>query len=155
MSRLGQQQRAVLALLKNRPCESGDDGWLIRIAQSKELVLLREIARWWRQYQVMGQCRFTAALLKRTRQFESAVNHHFETSATSPYMEEMARGFLKAFGGNADGLLQRVALTELGLIEPRQGLCVKVDWDRHPDQVFAALESGSEIPPHDDQYDFP
>jgi len=154
MSRLATQQRAVLAMLKNRPCDASGDDWLMLISQSRELVMLREIARWWRQYQVAGQCRFTTLLLKRTGRFEEAINRYFEADCTSPYMEEMARGFLKTLGAHGDELLRQVARTELGLIEAKQGRRTDVDWDRHPDMVFAALDNNTEMPSRDEHYDY-
>jgi hypothetical protein len=154
MSRLAHQQRAVLALLKSRSFDLSGDDWLKRISQSKELVMLREIARWWRQYQVTAQCRFTALLLKRTGRFEESVNQFFEESATSPFIEEMARGFLKTLSTRGEPLVREVAQTELGLMDVRQDRRTEVDWDRHPDMVFAALETGAELPERDEEYEY-
>jgi hypothetical protein len=154
MSRLAEQQRGALALMKNRPFDASGDNWLMLISQSKELVMLREIARWWRQYQVASLCRFTTLLLKRSGRFEETISQYFEQELTSPYIEEMARGFLRTLGAHGDELLSLVARTELALIDAKQGRRTDLDWDRHPDMVFAALESGGEMPARDDAFDY-
>ena len=154
MSRLAEQQQALLALIKNKPLNGCQDEWVTRISHSPELEMMREIARWWRRYQVSAQCRFTARLLKRSGLFEDAVNRYFEQTATSPFIEELARGFLSSFAGHTVGLAQSVALTELAMLNVASGEKAFVHWDRNPDSVFSALEKGTPLPDKDDEFDY-
>jgi hypothetical protein len=154
MSRLAEQQRALLALIKNKPVEGCDDEWVTRIKHSRELVMMREIARWWRQYQVSAQCRFTARLLKRKGMFEEAVNRYFEEGGSSAFIEETARGFLRSLVGGRDGMLRSVAMTELGMLGAKEGLRTVVSWDENPDLVFAALQHGTELPEMDQEFEY-
>jgi hypothetical protein len=154
MPKLATQQRAILALLKNKPVDDSNDAWVQQVSQSLELAMLREIARWWRQYQVSAQCMFTARMLKRSGTFEETVNGYFEQNATSPFIEEMARDFLRTVSAGHGGLLASIAATELGLLNAKDGKRTEVEWDRNPDLVFAALDQGTDLPGADDEFSY-
>jgi len=61
MTQLEQQQRGLLNLIKNRGLPT-DDVYLRQIAGSRELAMVREIAVWWRAFQIEDQCHFTSRL---------------------------------------------------------------------------------------------
>src|SRR3954447_482105 len=72
MSSLEQRQRGLLDLMKGRggaPC----DPYLQRIANSRELTMLRKIAHWWNEVSLAAQCRLTARLLKKLGCFDAVV----------------------------------------------------------------------------------
>ena len=91
MTHLERQQRGLLNLIKNRGV-SPDDPYLVHVAGSRELALVREIAVWWRAFQIEGQCRFTSRLLKRYQCFDTVVANYFNNNSTSPFS-----GFIRSF----------------------------------------------------------
>ena len=59
MTQLERQQRGLLDLIKNRGVPP-EDPYLRQVANSRELEMVREIAIWWRAFQIEDQCRFTS-----------------------------------------------------------------------------------------------
>ena len=147
MTQLELQQRGLLDLLKKRGSPP-DDPYLRHVQVSRELQVVREIAIWWRTFQLQVQCRFTARLLKRLGSFDAAVVAYFDNNATSPFAEELSRGFLSFLRSHDDLLVSTVAQFEHALLQARAGLPgqFEIVWDRHPDQLFLALEKGCELP---------
>ncbi len=147
MTGLELQQRGLLALIKGRGAPPGDP-YLQRMAGSRELAMIREIALWWRTFQLEAQCRFTSRLLKRLGTFPSLVAAYFDKNATSPFVEELSLGFLRTLRTHDDPLVRAVSQFELGFLQARSGgdESFEILWDRHPDLVFLALEKGSELP---------
>jgi hypothetical protein len=146
MTGLELQQRGLLALLKGR--SSPDDPYLQRVAGSRELAMVREIAIWWRAFQIEVQCRFTSRLLKRLGSFSPLVTAYFDNHATSSFAEELGPGFLETLRMDGDPLIRLVSQFEYGFLRARSGSNESFEtlWDRHPDLVFLALENGSELP---------
>jgi hypothetical protein len=147
MTGLERQQRGLLALLKGRDCPA-DDPYLQQIAGSRQLGMLREIAIWWRAYQIEVQCHFTSRLLKRLGSFDLLVSAYFDNHATSPFVEELSLGFLESLRMHDDSLVRVVSQFEYGFLKVRSGSneFFETLWDRNPDLVFLALESGSALP---------
>jgi hypothetical protein len=147
MTRLELQQRGLLDLVKNRGA-TPDDPYLRRVADSRGLAMVREIALWWRAFQLEGQCRFTSRLLKRMACFDALIAGYFNNNATSPFIEELSRDFLTSLRVHDDGLIRAVSQFEYAFLEVRAGSAgtFEIVWDRHPDLVFLALENGSELP---------
>jgi hypothetical protein len=141
-------QRGLLDLVKNRGgCP--DDAYLRRVAASPALGMLREIAVWWRAFVLEAQCRFTSRLLKRLGCFDESVASYFNDRPTSPFAEELSEDFLLTLATHDDGLVRAVSQFERAFLRARAGsaeIC-EVQWDRHPDLVFAALDNGAELPP--------
>ena len=118
MSGLAQQQRAVLSLLKNRTCELPEDEWLSRISQSRELMMLREIARWWRQYQVGSQCRFMTRLLKQSGQSAPKSQPILEVNPEHALLKRLGgEAGDERFGDLANILFDQATLAEGGQLE--------------------------------------
>jgi hypothetical protein len=147
MTHLERQQRGLLNLIKNRGVPP-DDPYLVHVAGSRELALVREIAVWWRAFQIEGQCRFTSRLLKRYQCFDTVVANYFNNNSTSPFIEELSPDFLSSLGDHGDSLIRAVSQFEFALLKVRAGSAehFEVDWDRNPDRVLLALEEASEIP---------
>jgi hypothetical protein len=150
MNSLERQQRGLLDLIKSRGAPP-DDAYLAQVAHSPGLVMVREIALWWRAMQLNVQCRFTSRLLKRTNRFDAAVAAYFNAHTTSSFVEELSRDFLRTLQTDADVLVAATARFEYALMEARAGSSesFEICWDRDPDNVILALEQRSAIPPPD------
>ena len=148
---LERQQLAVLALIKRRPVDLGGDPWLEQLASSRELDLVREIALWWRRFQIESLCRYTSRLLKRLGCFEREVEKYFEANATSPFIEQIAPAFLESLRAHPDPLLRSVAQFELACIRLREPSPqrFRIVWDRDPNLALAALDSFALLPAPD------
>jgi hypothetical protein len=147
MTGLERQQRGLLALLKGRDCPA-DDPYLQLVAGSRQLGMVREIAIWWRVFQLEVQCHFTSRLLRRLGSFDRLVAAYFDSHATSPFVEELSQGFLESLRTHDDSLVRVVSQFEYGFLKVRGGSNEHFEtlWDRHPDLVFLALEKGNELP---------
>jgi len=155
MTQLEHQQRGLLDLIKSRGARPTEP-YLSRVAASAGLGMIREIAIWWRAFQIEAQCRFTSRVLKRMGLFDSLVTAYFDTNATSPYVEELSRDFLLSLCAHPDSLIHAVAKFERAFLEVRGGspALFEVEWDRNPDPVFLALEERSELPVPDATYTY-
>ncbi len=152
MTSLGQQQRALLALIKKRPLPQEDsDDYLRRVAASNELGLVREIALWWRALGIERNCPLTVKLLRKTGRFEATVENFYCRQATSPYMEEMAFQFLEMVSVDSDRLARTLAAFELAVARVAQGDPREfvIEWDRDPTAVLNALRTGDPLPQPD------
>jgi len=149
-SSLELQQRGLLDLVKNRGGVP-EDPYLRRVHGSRELAMVRKIALWWRAFALQAQCRVTAPLLKRLGCFDALVGAYFDTNATSPFVEELSLDFLASLHRHDDPLIRAMAQFEHALLAARGGSkddC-EILFDRNPDLVVLALESGDELPPPD------
>lgn len=148
MTRLELLQRGLLDLIKKRGAPPVDP-YLRRVEGSRELAMVREIALWWRTFQLEAQCRLTSRLLKRLHCFDALVADYFNNNATSPFVEELSQGFLNFLNRHSDGLVRIVAQFECAVLQTRSGSASasEIVWDRHPDHLFIALENGSALPP--------
>jgi len=148
MNALELQQRGLLALIKNRDGVP-DDPYLQRVARSRELAMMRGIALWWRALAIDMQCRFTPRLLKRLGCFDALVARYFDQNSTSPFIEEVNLGFLASLHGYDDPLVRAVSRFEHALLAIKAGSTdtYEIVWDRHPDRVVHALETGAALPP--------
>ena len=155
MTLLERHQRGVLALIKNRDIPISDS-YLERVAGSPGLAMLREIAIWWRALQLEAQCRFTSRLLKRLSRFDEMVLAYFNNNPSSPFIEELSRDFLDWLKSDRESLVRAVSQFELAFIQARAGASnsVEIEWDRHPDLVILALDTGSELPAEDTQFTY-
>ena len=143
-------------MLKGRPVHPTGDEWLSRVTGSREFDMLREIALWWRCFQISAQCRYTSRLLERLRCFEQLVAAYFESRATPPYIERLAYEFLDSLATHPDEFIRAVAASEAALETLRipGSRAVEVVWDRNPDLVFGALENREPMPGIDFEYSY-
>ena len=147
MNALERQQRGLLALIKDRG-DVPDDPYLQRVARSRELAMMRGIALWWRALAVQMQCPLTTRLLKRLGCFDALVAAYFDRNATSPFVEEVSAGFLASLHDHGDPLIRAVSRFEHAVLAVKGGSAASYEivWDRHPDGVAQALETGAELP---------
>lgn len=147
MLNLELQQRGLLDLVKSRG-GFPDDPYLQRVAASRELMMVREIAIWWRAFQLEAQCRFTSRLLKRFACFNLTVTNYFNKNATSPFIEELSRDFLKSLRTHHNKLIAALSQFEYALLETHNGSdgTWEIVWDRNPNLVILALEKGIPLP---------
>lgn len=141
-------QRGLLDLVKGRGTPPADP-YLGQVAASRGLKMVREIAIWWRKYQLESQCPLTWCLLKRMGCFDEAVESYFNNNQTSPFVEELTDHFLGSFRIHHDRLIRAICQFERALLSVRAGADehFEILWDRHPDLVFQALEQARELPP--------
>lgn len=111
--------------------------------------MMREIAVFWRGYQIQAVCRFTTLLLKHLGCFGALVAAYFNERATSSYAEELGSDFLSSLCEHPTRLVSSMARFERAFLVVRAGSTesFEVLWDRHPDALFLALEVGQELPP--------
>jgi hypothetical protein len=141
-------QRGLLDLLKQRG-PAPVDAYLCRVAESRELAMLRDIAMWWRVFQLEAQCRFTARLLRRMGCFDESVLSYFNGNSTSPFVEELSRGFLRSLSTHPDPLVRSTSHFEYALSQvlASSSESFAILWDRNPDSVFLSLDRGTQLPP--------
>jgi hypothetical protein len=153
MTRLELWQRGLLDLIKGRG-NAPKDSYLVRVAESREIAIVREIALWWRAFDLEAHCGFSARLLKRLGRFDVLVAKYFNSNATSPFAEELSLDFLTWLQGDDDPLVRTVSFFERAVLLVRAGASgvFEVCWDRNPDLVFYALEQGNEIPAKEPGY---
>jgi hypothetical protein len=155
MSSLAAPQRGVLALIKNREIKERD-AWINSIERSPQLEMLREIALWWRCFQLSAQCRFTTLLLRRMGCFEHTVASFFSGQGTSPYIEQLGRSFLVYVKNRSSGTIYMIAAIELAFDALRsmeiESPIQEIVCDRNPDEVFAALIQGNSLPEADPEF---
>lgn len=148
MTQLEVYQRGLLDLVKERGTPPNDP-YLRKVASSRELAMIREIAIWWRKFQLESQCRLTSRLLKRLDCFDETVVSYFNNNQTSPFVEELTDDFLSSLRKHPDCLIRTISQFELALLRARAGVDehFEILWDRHPDLIFKSLEKASELPP--------
>jgi hypothetical protein len=152
MTNLEYQQRGMLNLVKRRDLPPGDP-YLQCVAASPGLAIMRETALFWRAVQLEDQCRFTARLLRRLSWFDALVASYFDSNATSPFVEELSRDFLRSLQLHDDALVRAMSQFEYAVLEVKSGSTetFEIIWDRHPDLAFQALETGEELPPAEER----
>jgi hypothetical protein len=146
---LGEYQRAMLDLLKERACAPFSDPHLAEVVHSPGLGLLREVAVWWRGFAVESACPWTAGLLKKLGSFEPSVETFYRSQNVSPYVEKAGEEFLFRMSASTEPLVAAMARLELALMRMRQGSSDEslIEWDRNPDEVFKTLKSAQDLPP--------
>jgi hypothetical protein len=147
MRALEAHQRGLLDLLKNRAGRR-DDPYLRQVDGSRELAMLRKIALWWQAFAIETQCRWTTRLCKRLGCFDALVAQHFDRNATSPFVEELGLQFVRSLRGHDDGLIRSVSQFEYALHAHtgESGETCEIEWDRNPDVLIGALETGAALP---------
>jgi hypothetical protein len=149
MTTLETYQRGLLDLIKSRGGPPSDP-YLSRVASSRGIVVVREIAVWWRAFQIAAQCPLVSRILKHDGRFEETIEQYFSGHRTSPFVEELTDDFLGFVGKQADPFLRSVAEFERALLSARAGSEVvrEMHFDRNPDLAFDALErAGTILPP--------
>lgn len=113
-------QRGLLDLVKSRGAPPTDP-YLSEAASSPGIVVVREIAIWWRAFQIAAQCPLVSRVLKHAGLFEGTVEQYFSGQRTSPFVEELTDDFLRFLEGRAEPFLRCVARFERALLSARAG----------------------------------
>jgi hypothetical protein len=149
MTTLETYQRGLLDLVKSRGAPPTDP-YLSRVASSLGIVVVREIAVWWRAFQISAQCPLVSRVLKHDGLFEETIEQYFSGHRTSPFVEELTDDFLRFLSKQVDPFLRSVAEFERALLSARDGSAAvqEMHFDRNPDLAFEALErAGTILPP--------
>jgi hypothetical protein len=146
---LSEHQRKLLGMIKGTYHPTGDDEpYLQALTDSDSLGLVREIATWWRIYDLERYCALTARLLKQRRVYESTVDRFVKTHAISPYINELGEAFLQDMSASEDGLLAELAAFELALTRVKRGSLhtYTLLWQHDPAALLTSLVQEIPIP---------
>ena len=148
MTTLETYQRGLLDLVKNRSV-APTDPYLCRVASCPEIAVVREIAIWWRAFQIETQCPLVARVLNHYGCFNQTVTQYFDSHHTSPFVEELTHHFLASLSEHTDPFLRSVSRFEHALLRTRAGSeeTHVILFDRNPDLAFLALEKTGRVPP--------
>jgi hypothetical protein len=145
---LAEHQRKLLSMIKGsyRPSVE-DEPYLQAVAGSDQLELVREIATWWRIFDLERYCALTSRLLKQRGEYESTVDRFVKTHAISPFINEVSEAFLEDLGASDDRLLGEVAQFELALTRAKRGdqTTYTIEWEHDPATVLTCLVKGIAI----------
>ncbi len=110
---------------------------------SQEIGIVREIARWWRVYQLERYCLLTAAWLHKKGEFEALVTQFFETNPDVPaWIEEAGAAFLEFISARADETSASLARFEHALIAVKRletAEEIVVEWPVNPYSVLSQI----------------
>ena len=139
---LSEHQRKLLGMIKGTYHPTGaDEPYLQALTGSDSLSLVREIATWWRIYDLERYCALTSRLLKQRRVYETTVDRFVKTHAISPYINELGEAFLQDLSDSEDGLLAELAAFELALTRVKRGSpnTYTLLWQHDPTALLTSL----------------
>lgn len=142
---LAEHQRKLLSMIKGTyHASERDDPYLQAVDGSEHLEMVREIATWWRIFDLERYCILTSRLLKQRGDYETTVDRFVKTHTISPFINELSEAFLKDLGGSEDRLLGEVALFELALTRVKRGdpSTYTLDWEHDPVAVLTGIVNG-------------
>ena len=147
MTTLETYERGLLDLVKDRGGPPTDP-YLRRVAGGAEIAVVREIAIWWRTFQIESQCPLVSLVLKHYGCFNQTVTQYFDSNHTSPFVEELTHHFLASLSENTDPFLRSVCRFEHALLRARAGSDEThvILFDRNPDLALVALKKNSVVP---------
>jgi hypothetical protein len=147
-----EHQRKLLAMIKGTYSTStADDPYLRRVADSEGLAIAREVATFWRIYDMERYCVLTSRLLKARGVYEETVDAYVRTHALSAFINEVGESFLLSLAEGADSMLAEVARFELALTRVKRGdpASYTLEWEHDPARVLACLVQEIPIEPVD------
>lgn len=120
---LGTLQRNLKNLLKGNDTlvPRGTDVYLDQVANAPGLEILREIALWWRTFQIEQFCIFTAAYLRLQGCFDGHVQLFYADTNVSSFIEEAGLSFLRFMACDKDPTIAALANFEYALIQAKKG----------------------------------
>jgi hypothetical protein len=145
---LATQQRALFRLVHSEtPDAAGDDPYLLEVAASAHLGVLREIIAAWRAFDVERSCPLTAALLHERGFFEATLRQ-FAGRSISPFIEGFSQAVLEGLEEHEDPLVVSVARFERALHRVKLGDSGEftVEWEQDPRPVLDALMTSQAVP---------
>lgn len=89
-------QLNIRQLLKGERSPNFKEGsYFQALSQSDELAIVKEIALWWRAFQMEQNCPLSSGLLKQRQEYNQAIEAFYSNNNVSPYVEAAARQFLQ------------------------------------------------------------
>jgi hypothetical protein len=156
--RLAEQQRALLALVKDRPitepapdqdrpAETADP-YLEQVSNSHGLAMIRTIRARWLRFDVERYAPLTSGALAHAGRLEAELTLLGRDSSTPSGVDALGLHFVERYTADAESLIAAVATTERALILLARGDQARheVSWDQDPAAVLNALLAG-EAPP--------
>lgn len=141
---LGAHQQALRALIQGDRLDVRDP-YVAMVADSDNLVVVREIGVWWKSFGIERWCTFTSALLRQRGTFDATVEEFCAQPGLSSFFEMTGNRFLEHLAATADPLLRSLAAFELSLLRAAKselGADVEIAWEYQPDEVLRRLLDG-------------
>lgn len=148
---LATHQRKLLSLFRcSYEASAGDDAYIQKVSQSKDLDEARRNIFLWRIYVLERTCFLTFNLLKQRHLLEETLSAFIRQHNISPFRETQAPGFLEMLSGHSDSLVVSVAQFELALTKVRLGDpgSYAIPWNVEPHGILLNLAKG--IPVEDE-----
>jgi hypothetical protein len=156
--RLATQQRALLALVKDRPMPQPTpnherrtqttDPYLERVHNSRGLAMIRTIRTRWLRFDLERYAPLTSSMLIHAGRFEAELTQLGRDPGTPSAIDALGLHFVERHITDTDTLIAAVAATERALILLAHGDRTQhdVSWDQDPAAVLNALLTG-QVPP--------
>lgn len=115
--------------------------YILEVAVSPQLQLVRSIALWWRVFGIERFCPLTSALLRRDGTLEDLVQTFLRQTDVSPYIEQLGLAFVTEMTGHNNRLVACVAEFERALIRVKQGDAntYRIEWAHEPYAILDRL----------------
>lgn len=139
---LATHQRKLLSLFRSAYQPSaGDDEYIQRVANSRDLNEARKNILMWRFYVLERTAVLTFTLLKQRKLLTEMLKTFIAQYNISPFRETQAPAFLEMMSDHPDALIGSVARFELALFKVRQGDRRRyvVSWGVEPHSVLNSL----------------
>lgn len=156
--RLAAQQRALLALIKDRPMSEPAsnreprtepaDPYLEQVRNSRGLAMVRTITARWLRFDLERHAPLTSAVLAHAGRFEAELTRLGRDPRIPSAVDALGLYFVERHVADGDTLIAAVAGTERALILIARGDRSRHDvpWDRDPAAVLNALLAGQAPP---------
>jgi hypothetical protein len=142
---LAVHQRALLELIEtgSLPATAAGDPYMVEVAGSAGLRVVREIVARWEAFDIRRSCPLTAAALDRNGRFDELIRA-VQFGSSSAFQEERSTLFLEEVDRREGGLFGSIARFELALLVVRRGDPDPhaIEWDRDPAPVIDGLLEG-------------
>lgn len=143
-------QKNIKALIKeDKILETANSHYFHFLRNSASLNLIREIAVWWRAFQLEKYCPLTAGILKSADKYEQVVEKFYSKNNVSSFIEEAGNSFLQFVSENSDRKeIFSMASFELALFKVKNGdpNTYYINWEIDPYLLMHNILSGEKIP---------
>jgi len=143
------QQHIKYLIKEQGSSDTLSDPYFKKLEQSPELSMVREIAIWWRLYQLENFCPISSRLLKRQGQYEDLVEAYYLNHSVSPFIEQAGLAFLSfTITKFPATLIAQIAAFEKALITTRKGSDQSYEtiWNVNPYEVLSAILQEETLP---------
>ena len=144
-------QHRIKELLKSEWSPGPEDHpYFYDLKASPNLAILKEVAVWWRAFQLEQSCPLTSGYLKRIQRFDDLVEAFYLHQTVSPFIEEATAQFLSfvPLQNDLPSLAPRLCRFESALIKVGKGDTERYvfHWDQDPYDIFHYALGGEELP---------